>query len=252
MGQGSNTSGAVDFYDEHYRAFGNEVVEWLRIGAIEKVRSLQIVLGDRRVDDVLEIGCGTGAVLERAHQLGIGTSYSAFDVSPQAIAFVKTLEIPFVRLEAGDGVQLLRTLDHKYDLVILSHVLEHVAEPEELLRTALGAAKYVFVEVPLESSLGLNLKWRVLERFGRSRIDNMSGHIRFYSKRSFLDSVGRCGAHVLASRSYVPLDDELLVKNKMPRVKRLIHQTAHRVLGTEMYRALWYGHYAVLLESAST
>ena len=60
--------------------------------------------------------------------------------------------------EAGHGVVELISdfspdLDGEFDLGILSHVLEHVREPGELLAEVARVAKAVVVEVPLEANL---------------------------------------------------------------------------------------------------
>ncbi len=228
------------------------MVQWFRAGAIEKVRSVAHLVRNRSVEDVLEIGCGTGAVLERLHQQGIGRRYSGVDVSPEAVAFTKQLGLPYERIEVGDGLEAAQLMDRKFDLVVLSHILEHVPEPEALLRSALRAGRAVFVEVPLESTVGLNLKWRVLEARGRDRTDNLAGHIHFFSKSTFLDLVNRCHARIIGTRQYVPVDDKLLALNKTPFIKRKLMRLAYRLLGTRGYGRLWYSHFAVLLEPVAT
>ena len=42
--------------------------------------------------------------------------------------------------------------DNAFDLVVLSHVVEHVEHPRKLLYEAKRVARYVFIEVPLEAT----------------------------------------------------------------------------------------------------
>lgn len=66
---------------------------------------------------------------------------------------------------------MFRIEDNTFDLVILSHIPEHVEYPRKLLYEAVKVAKYVFVEVPLENNIKLRKDF-VLDRVG---------HINFYS-----------------------------------------------------------------------
>lgn len=239
------------FYDEQFRDDAGRLRAWLQLGAIEKVRSLALVLDGHAVDDVLEIGCGSGAFLERAHAEGIGRRYWAADVSAEAIRHVEGLGLPLVGTTVGDGATVSETLRRRFDLVVLSHVLEHVDDPAALLRAALRCGRRVFIEVPLESTVGLNLKWELARRRGRVRTDNAAGHIQFFSKRSIEALVRDCGAQIIASRRYVPLGDEVLRANAVPWYKRVAMQGAHRVLGTERFGDLWYSHHALLVSPPS-
>lgn len=53
-----------------------------------------------------------------------------------------------------DGCSRVDTINRKYDLVVLCHILEHVPNPIALLKRALTASnKYVYIEVPDEANL---------------------------------------------------------------------------------------------------
>ncbi|MFH0958676.1 MAG: methyltransferase domain-containing protein [Pseudomonadota bacterium] len=75
----------------------------------------------------------------------------------------------------------------KFDLAILSHVIEHVEYPRRLLYEAKRVAKYVFVEVPCEDTL----------RLKRDFVFDKVGHINSYSPKTIRRLVQTCNLKVL-------------------------------------------------------
>jgi hypothetical protein len=74
------------------------------------------------------------------------------------------------------------------DLAILSHVIEHVENPRELLFEASRVARFVFVEVPLEDNRGLGIDF----------VPNEIGHINFYSIKTIRQLLQTCGLRIEA------------------------------------------------------
>ncbi len=112
---------------------------------------------------LLEVGCGNGKRLERMRALG-------WDVMGQEIDAVAASHVQASR---GIPVHLgeLETLDEsdRYDVVLLSHVIEHVYEPLILLqkcRKLLKPGGYLIILTPNVASLGhrrFGAVWRGLE-----------------------------------------------------------------------------------------
>jgi hypothetical protein len=83
-----------------------------------------------------------------------------------------------------------------YDLVVLSHVLEHVPEPEAVVRpaaTALQASGALYVEVPYEPVIAAAPRSRDLAPLKR----HWHEHVNFYTEDSLRALLGRCGLEVL-------------------------------------------------------
>ena len=136
------------FYSQYYRDIYNPLgvqSEYL----IQEQRGEDIikflptgVLG--RVNTILEIGTGAGGILKkfmdigkRVHGLDYGTEYIEFGVSKSIPLKVGGLE----SLEEGQ----------KFDLIILSHILEHIVEPREFLdklKPYLTDEGFLYIEVP--------------------------------------------------------------------------------------------------------
>jgi ubiquinone/menaquinone biosynthesis C-methylase UbiE len=92
--------------------------------------------------NVLEIGCGTGAVTRTlAEWPGVATAVG-IDPSPVFIARARALaeSIPNASFEQGDG-RLLRFDAETFDVVVLHTTLCHVPEPARLLAEAFRALR---------------------------------------------------------------------------------------------------------------
>ena len=163
--------------------------EWRRLGAIDKCANIVRVCSGYERKEVLEIGCGDGAILERLASMRFGERYTGLEISPSAVRAVEEKNIPGVSVELFDGYEL-RFADRQFDLAILSHVLEHVEHPRRLLEEAARAASKVFVEVPLEDNL------RLPEDF----VFDQVGHINFYSVKTIRRLVQSCGMVILGAR----------------------------------------------------
>jgi SAM-dependent methyltransferase len=168
----------------HYSHYYDEgATEWRRLGALDKSRNIVKLCGLGKFDDVLEIGAGDGAILEQLSELGFAQSLSALEVSESAVKAIADRNINNLRdAKLFDGYST-DYKDNSFDLVVLSHVVEHVEHPRQLLREVSRIGKALYVEVPLELRLRTprNFKW------------DSTGHINIYSPviiRQLLQSTG--------------------------------------------------------------
>jgi SAM-dependent methyltransferase len=110
---------------------------------------------------VLELGCSTGVMLklfkERGwHVLGVEPSASSDEAEKKGL---RVLKVKF------EEVKLPK---NHFDLIILNHVLEHLTDPENVLRkiyTLLKDNGFIFIDVPnfrSLSSIMLGKRWPFL------------------------------------------------------------------------------------------
>lgn len=172
--------------NEHYEGdYSAEMVEWRRIGAKGKARNLaSLVPAD--VESVLEVGCGTGAVLAAVKALGLGTAHIGIDVADPDLHTAE--EAKGLDLRSYDGARL-PFADGSFDLVFASHVLEHVPDERGFL-AELGrvSRKWIYIEVPCE--LHLRTSYRALQATLNI------GHINAYTPESFLLTLSTSGLAV--------------------------------------------------------
>jgi SAM-dependent methyltransferase len=163
-------------FNKHYEgSYDAAAIEWRRICAIDKASNIHTLLGSEQVESVLEIGCGTGAVLSELRNRGIGTNHRGIDLAD-----------PDKHVDPGAGDLLLLEYDGEtipfpndtFDLVYASHVVEHVLNPRGFIREIARVAKHlVYLEVPCE----LHARTRHSDMQTTLNI----GHINSYSPESF-------------------------------------------------------------------
>ena len=179
----------VGQHNAHYEGvYSAQERDWRRVCAVDKADHIAGLLGAAaaRVGNVLEVGCGTGAVLARLSAIGVGRDFTGIDVIDPAtnLEIDGAASAPF-RWSSYDGATI-PFADGSFDLVYASHVLEHVPEPRALLyELARVSRDFIYVEVPCE------LHARTSRRALQSTLD--IGHINFYTPDTFrllLETVG--------------------------------------------------------------
>lgn len=192
MSRPSADGAEVDYsalYDEH-----PEYVARRAAGSIEQAQVdievrlfklpglMQVVPAGQPLRRVLEIGCATGeliAAVPAAQRVGL-------DISAANIAAARA-RFPDVEFHCGDfrGAGFAG-----FDAVILSDVLEHVPDDAAFLRNAAQLGELVLVNLPLEDNW-LNDR----REYGP---DDVSGHLRRYSRADGLALFERAGLEVVA------------------------------------------------------
>lgn len=224
---------------------------WLEFGASSKCDSIEILL--RKVSivpkTVLEIGCGTGAILRELRRRGIGTRYTGIDYSHSAIDYAKRAS-PEIEFRVGDiNDSVFAPPGTHYDLIVLSHVLEHLEDPHQILRTVRHLSfRALIAEVPLEDLPASQLKSLV-----RNRKNNLAGHVQFFTARTFRKLIASAGFHIAAERRYANVLTREAVqlanrRNRWSRLRGLVYMLASHDLPrfVPLWSRLYYAHYAVL------
>ncbi len=135
---------------------------------------------------VLEIGCGEGVFLYNLKDHLEGKDVTGIDIDPDEIETAKK-NVGFAKLSTASGDHLPFE-DKSFDLVFCCEVLEHVEDPEKVLKEMKRvSSKYCIVSVPNEPL------WRILN-FARgaymSDWGNTPGHLNHWSPSAFRKQVG--------------------------------------------------------------
>jgi SAM-dependent methyltransferase len=152
----SDSSSLVRFYDEAYSrtpAQASFYARWRALSAKGKADHVVALCARAGVSsaNTLDVGCGDGALLSELHRRGFGGRLTGVEITQAAVAIARDRpELDAISLYDGESLPFA---EGEYDLGILSHVLEHVADPPALLAEVARCCEAVLVEVPLEANL---------------------------------------------------------------------------------------------------
>lgn len=121
---------------------------------------------------ILDVGCGTGDLLNILIQMEIGETHLGIDYASTAERVVKSIN-ESIEFLCGDLYEL--NLPQKYDLVFCTEVIEHVATPRK------------FVERILQN---INTGGHLIITVPDGRKDTWIGHRNFWSPESFEEFIG--------------------------------------------------------------
>ena len=192
------------FYDNYNSVPSAIEVSWRDFGAISKCESILALCSGKKINRVVEVGCGLCNVISRLNELNFASEYYGLEISPSSLNYIREN----VRIKTLKAVYLLDTTkttfeDDFFDLAILSHVIEHVHNPENLIRESLRISKNLIIEVPLEDCLSLNVYSKIVEKvFNKKRESNPIGHINFFNKVAVERLVNESGGKVVNARAY--------------------------------------------------
>ena len=125
-----------DHYDGIYRKQLANEAEWLDRTARHKVDSIEhLLLGNGiTCQTMLELGCGTGSVIRECQRRGLAESYIAVDYSETAIDYLRA-HSQGIETHVADVTDAELAFDRPVDLIVVSHVIEHLEEPIAFLES---------------------------------------------------------------------------------------------------------------------
>ena len=129
---------------------------------------------------ILDVGCGEGYTLAALVAAGVKADLAGVDLSPAAIAKARR-RLPGVTFTVGEARELGGA---RFDLVIMTEVLEHLDDPADVLPVLAGLSRGpVLLSVPWEPFFrGLNfLRGRHISRLG-----NHPEHVNQWTRSGFM------------------------------------------------------------------
>jgi SAM-dependent methyltransferase len=242
---GSQADELVRFYEDAYSSDESDAElysRWRALGALGKADHV-IALCARakmRPGRTLEIGCGDGALLGELGRRGFGGRLSGVEIAEPAVALARQ-RAEIAEVDGYDGERLPFGAA-AFDLAILSHVLEHVPRPAELLVEATRVARAVVFEVPLEANVSA-------ARREKRRHAAEVGHLHNLDRSAARRLAGAAGLRVVAE-----LEDPLpravhrfFARSRAAKAaasaKWALRKSLHR-LAPGLARSLFTVHYA--------
>ena len=134
-------------YDEYY---DEKQSKWRKFSAISKFSHIITLSEGLIFNKVLEVGAGDGSILSLLDENNFATALYALEISKSGLEIINQLNLKnLIEATSFDGYNIPYP-DNFFDLLILSHVLEHVEYPRMLLREIKRVSKFQIIEVPRE------------------------------------------------------------------------------------------------------
>ncbi len=144
---------------------------------------------------VLDLGCAQGnfsKVIAGKAALTVGVDYKS-DLILAAKAKYEGAKLKFV---CSDAREFLMNSTEKFDVLVLSHIIEHLDEPEKLIDEFKSFFDYVYIEVPDFDASLLN---HYRSDLGLELVYNDVDHVFEYDRHEIEKLITSCKLQVLDS-----------------------------------------------------
>jgi 2-polyprenyl-3-methyl-5-hydroxy-6-metoxy-1,4-benzoquinol methylase len=160
-------------------------------------RHLVNLTASKKVDSILDVGCGEGFTLNRLKEHGIGKKLEGLEYSKAAILLGKKT-YPDIKIVQG-SIYELPYKDNSFDLVLCTEVLEHLDKPQDALKELVRVSKkYLVISVPNEPFFMLA---QLIRGKNWSRFGNDIEHVNHWTMFGFPKFIKKnAKVHVLAKR----------------------------------------------------
>lgn len=142
---------------------------------------------------VLDLGCGRGDM--SAVVAGKASQVVGVDHDPRAIGSARTrYTAPNLEFLHADALTYLESGPAPFDVLILSHVLEHLDGPETFLRTFAPYFRHVYIEVPDFDKTYLN---HYRSELGVDLIHTDDDHVSEFDREELRTMLDDCGLRII-------------------------------------------------------
>jgi ubiquinone/menaquinone biosynthesis C-methylase UbiE len=156
-----------DYYNNQYVDIDSS---WRELAGKTKFDNILKVLTIDKIDTLAEVGAGEGSILMWLDKANICNKIWAFEISDSAIQKIKARQLKnLVDVIKFDGYKIPFE-DNFFDLIICSHVIEHVEYPRLLLREIKRVSKFQVFEVPIDFSFSTSKKVNHFLSYGHINI----------------------------------------------------------------------------------
>lgn len=157
----------AESYKNQYKS---ERAEWRNLSAKYKAQNILWLTQDMQFERVLEVGAGDGSILAWLNQAHFAPKLYALEISESGLEKIKEKNLANLQeAQLFDGYHIPYP-DNFFDLVICSHVLEHVEFERALLREIKRVSRHQVFEVPIDFSFFVDKKIKHFLSYGHINI----------------------------------------------------------------------------------
>lgn len=180
--------------------YSSDSVAWRMTGAKHKAKNIAELSKNISFKNVLEVGCGEGSVLHWLSEWNFCEDMHGIEISESGIKLTNEKNIKHLKsIQLFDGYKIPFP-DQHFDLIICSHVLEHVEHERVLLREIQRVSKYQIIEVPIDFSFYVDKRFSHFLSYG---------HINIYTPSLFRFLLKTESFDILKDKCYL-YDTEIL------------------------------------------
>ncbi|MCD6497201.1 MAG: methyltransferase domain-containing protein [Deltaproteobacteria bacterium] len=149
---------------------------------------------------VLEIGCGSGDLLDVIRGRRPNCSLKGIDLSPEAVQVARTRGFD---VEQRDVMSLDPNATDPVDFIVLSEVLEHLSDPETvLMRCGSIARRRIIVTIPNVAFVLHRIRLGLFGKFPVTTVFHIREHLSLWSVSDFLFWADRIGFRVVSTKGF--------------------------------------------------
>ncbi len=174
----------------------------------------EIMLGlVQKGSKVMDVGCGNSLLPIKLKEKGAQVSVG--DVSDVVLGQFESLGINSIKIDLERMEEL--KINENFDYIILSEVLEHLKNPEEVIAFLKKHTKHFLITIPNSASYQFRYGLMFRGRFFTQWAYHPSEHLRYWSHIDFLDWLDAMDLEVLST----PVSEGFSFRGLLPRLPYL-------------------------------
>ncbi|WP_108507837.1 class I SAM-dependent methyltransferase [Polynucleobacter acidiphobus] len=158
------------------------------------------LIREYKFKSAIEIGCGGGSNLSELKKINPNCFTVGIELRPDLQEKLKRND-SVNEFYIGDVFELLPILDRSFDVIILSHVLEHFSDPENLLNACkkLATKNTIFlIALPNIRHISVLAPLIFSDQFEYKSAGILDiTHLRFFTRKTAEILIESCGLHIM-------------------------------------------------------